>query len=365
MTRGLATADLGNALREIVRAGARIRATTLVAALLLGGCAATTPSQTASDPRNGDGLGGTGIKTAQVNPAGDGLGGTGIVGTISGFGSIIVNGLKLEFDRNTAVGTDGRPAALEELKVGQVIQGVATRKDGVLSLESLDIQHAVTGPITAVDFKSQSLTVLGQNVRLNLAGDKAATDAFRTLRAGDVVSISGLRTSDGTIIATRVDEQSNDGRLIVRGDASDVSAGRVRIGELDVPLLADASVTKPVAGDRVFVSGRMINGAFVPDVITSGGGMPFDKNVGAVSLEGYAPANGPLKLHGAAVSGALPPDVGANDRIIVAGRVDAPNQITATAISKVRTVVTIMKARGTQRPAATRPDLPRPERVVP
>ena len=84
------------------------------------------------DPRNGDGLGGTGIsaKTLASNPRGDGLGGTGIVGTISGFGSIIVNGLELQFDRNTAVGSDGRPAALDELRVGQVIEGVAHRKDG-------------------------------------------------------------------------------------------------------------------------------------------------------------------------------------------------------------------------------------------
>ena len=77
----------------------------------------------------------------------------------------------------------------------------------------------MTGPIAAVDYNTQTMTVLGQNVRLNLAGDKAALAAFRSLRTGDMVSVSGLRTSDGTIVATRVDEQNNDGRLIVRGEA--------------------------------------------------------------------------------------------------------------------------------------------------
>ncbi|TAK98407.1 MAG: hypothetical protein EPO08_19075 [Rhodospirillaceae bacterium] len=370
MTRGTATADRGGASRELAGRYRRARASALLlSAFLLAACATTPPSnQTAMDPRNGDGLGGTGISSKLAsNPNGDGLGGTGIVGTISGFGSIIVNGLELEFDRSTAVGTDGRPAALDELRIGQVIQGVAHRKDGRISLESLDIQHAVTGPIAAIDTNTQAMTVLGQTVRLNLAGDKAALEAFRTLRVGDVVSVSGLRDGTGAIVATRVDEQNNDGRMIVRGEAGDVSTGHVRIGGLDVPLAADATVSKPTAGERVFVSGRMINGAFVPDVITGGKGLPFDGGVSDVSLEGYVPAApGPVKIQGATIDGAaLPAGVSANDRIVVTGRISAPDQITATAITKIRTVVTIMKAHGSQRPSAVRPDAERPERVVP
>jgi hypothetical protein len=336
-------------------------------ALVLAACAASPkPTATAMDPRNGDGLGGTGISVAD-NRNGDGLGGTGIIGTISGFGSILVNGLKLEFDRATAVVNDGRPAALDELRVGQVIQGVARRRaDGRLYLETLDIQHAVSGPITAIDYKTQSMVVLGQNIRLNLAGDKAATKAFRTLRAGDVVSVSGLRLEDGTIVASRVDEQSHDGRLIVRGTADDVNAAAVRIGALSVPLAPDAAVSPPQAGARVFVSGRMINDAFVPDVIMGGSGLPFTDKVGEVSLEGYAPRSGPLKLHGAVIDGAaLPADITPDERIVVTGHVNAPDHVTATAVSKIRTVVTIMKANGSRRPAATRPDTNRPERVAP
>mgnify|MGYP003353501583 CR=1 FL=1 len=76
------------------------------------------------------------------------------------------------------------------------------------------------GPITAVDYAEQTLTVLGQNIRLNLAGDKTATDAFKTLRKGDLVSVSGLRLSDGSIIASRVDQHTDDGRVVVRGEAA-------------------------------------------------------------------------------------------------------------------------------------------------
>ena len=370
MIRGSAKADLWEATRIVAMARAAVRpAIALCAALAIAACASSPGAQqTAMDPRNGDGLGGTGITetAAADNPYGDGLGGTGIVGTISGFGSIIVNGLKLEFDRGTVVGNDGRPAGLDELRVGQVIQGVARKDVDGLYLERLDIQHAVAGPIAAIDYKAQMITVLGQKVLLNLAGDKAAIKSFKTLAKGDVVSVSGLRTHDGTIIATRVDQQGEDGRKLVRGDAAAVGDSKVRIGDLEVALTADAVVSAPAAGERVLISGRMIDGTFVPGVIIGGSGMPFDGAISDVSLEGYAPPSGPLKLHGLMIDGAeLPSDIGADDRIVVTGHVTAPNQVTATAVTKVRTVVTIMKASGTRRPAALRPETNRPERIAP
>ena len=347
-----------------------LRATAATLLLCLLGACATAPQQAALDPKNGDGLGGTGIKTAEANPRGDGIGGTGIVGTITGFGSIIVNGLELEFNTTTAVVSDGRPASLQDLRIGQVVQGVARTRDGKLTLDTLDIQHAVTGPITAVDQNAQTLTVLGQRIRLNLGGDKAALDAFKTLQAGDVVSVSGQRLADGTIVATRVDQKHDDGRVVVRGDVGALTASSLRIGDLDVPLAADTTVSAPKSGGHVFVSGRMINGQFAPDVINGGAALPFSANVADVSLEAYAPANAgggaSLSIHGVNITGAaLPPGTATNDRVIITGKIDGPDKVTAAAIAKVRTVVTVMQAQGSARPAAVRPDVPRFERVNP
>ena len=347
-----------------------LRATAAIALLTLLGACAASPQQAAFDPKNGDGLGGTGIKVAQASPRGDGIGGTGIVGTISGFGSIIVNGLELEFNNSTAVVADGRPASLQDLRVGQVVQGVARTREGKLTLDTLDIQHAVTGPISAIDANTQTMTVLGQRIRLNLGGDKIALDALKTLQAGDMVSVSGQRLADGTIIATRVDQKHDDGRVFLRGDVNAVTAASVRIGELDVPLTADITVSMPKAGGRVFVSGRMINGVFTPDVINGGNALPFSANVADVSLEAYAPVNagssGPLAIHGVNVTGAaLPPGTATNDRIVVTGRIDGPDKIAAATIAKVRTMVTILQAQGSARPAAVRPDTNRFERVNP
>ena len=48
--------------------------------------------------RDEDGIGGTGV-VADRHGGDDGIGGTGIMGTITGFGSILTNGLVVEFAR--------------------------------------------------------------------------------------------------------------------------------------------------------------------------------------------------------------------------------------------------------------------------
>jgi hypothetical protein len=334
---------------------------------LLAACASTPATVATLDPKNGDGIGGTGISTA-ANTRGDGIGGTGIRGTITGFGSILVNGLKLDFDHKTTVVADGKPVSLEALRVGQIVQGVARAKDGKLSLATLEIQHAVTGPLSAIDYAAQTLTVLGQNVRVNLAGDAAAIAAFRTLQAGDVVSVSGLRQADGTIVATRVDETSHDDRTLLRGVAASVTASSMRVGDLDVSL--PAGTAAPQAGERVFVAGRMINGRFMADMVSGTTPLAFGEDVKDVSLEAYAPSaaggSAPLVIDGISVGGAaLPAGTVLNDRIVVTGEISGPASMTAKTIGAARTVVTINTAKGSLRPAAIRPESGRPERVAP
>jgi hypothetical protein len=356
---------------DIQQSGGMLRgiAAGLVACAL---AACSTTFNTANAPRNGDGIGGTGIQHAQSHEKnGDGIGGTGVVGTISGFGSIIVNGLKLEFDPKTTVETDGKPATLESLKVGQVIRAVAGRKDGELYLDAIDIQHAVTGPVNAIDHNNQTMMVLGQKVRINLDGDNTAINAFKSLKIGDIVSVSGLRWTDGTIIATRVDEQSKGERPMVRGTAAIVSGDSVQVGGLTIPLDGTV-VSAPEAGAQVFAVGRMIDDQFVPDIVMGEAPLPFNEDVRDVSLEAYAPKasgdGGPVTIHGITVDDAtLPSGTALNDRILITGRITAPNKIIASGIEKVRTVVTIHAVRGAMRPAAVRPDAParRPERVAP
>lgn len=322
----------------------------------------------------GDGIGGTGIgdgisgtgMVAQVG--GDGIGGTGIVGTISGFGSIIVNGLKLEYDTKTAVESDGRPAALTDLKVGQVIEGLARRdRSGDLRLERLEIRHAVTGPISEIDHDNERLVVLGQTVRVNLAGDTAQQTAFTSLKIGDVVRVSGLRLEDGMIVASRLDQTDEDGRVLIRGPVGMASETSVTIGDLSIDLSDAALADTLAAGNRAFVAGRMLDEAFQADVVVAKRALPFDDTVTDVSLEGYVPqaAGAPLSVQGVPVSGlTLPSDVKPGDRVIITGQIGTDRSVIAREIERVRTVITVLRPTELMRPSQLRPTtIERPERI--
>ena len=212
--------------------------------------------------------------------------------------------------------------------------------------------------------------MLGQAIRTNMAGDKTAIESFKTLTTGDMVSVSGLRQADGTIIATRLDQHPDDGRVIVRGIARNVTTGSITVGGLTVPLSKETTITPVKDGGRVFVSGRMINGQFVADVIVGSAPLPFGSGVKDVSIEAYTPKSAAgvgLTIEGITIDGAtLPTGTMANDRMIITGQINGADRITATTIDKVRTFVTILKARGSLRPASIRPDNnPRPERLAP
>ncbi len=313
----------------------------------------------------GDGISGTGM-VAQVG--GDGIGGTGILGTISGFGSIIVNGLKLEYDTDTTVESDGRPAALTDLKVGQVIEGVARRgHDGDLRLERLEIRHAVTGPITSIDHDNERLVVLGQTVRVNLAGDGNKQMAFAALKVGDMVRVSGLRLEDGMIVASRLDQTDEDGRVLLRGPVSSASADTVTIGGLTVDL-SDAALADDVsAGERAFIAGRMLDDAFTAVVVVAKPALPFDNTVSDVSIEGYVPqeSGATISVQGVPVVGLdLPDYVKPGDRVVVTGRIGANGQVFAQEIERVRTVITVLRPTELMRPQQLRPaTIERPERI--
>ena len=313
----------------------------------------------------GDGIGGTGV-VAQVG--GDGIGGTGIVGTISGFGSIIVNGLKLDYDTDTTVESDGRPAALTDLKIGQVIEGVARRNaSGDLKLERLEIRHAVTGPISSIDHDSERLVVLGQTVSVNLAGDTNQKSAFGALKVGDTVRVSGLRLEDGLIVASRLDQTDEDGRVLVRGPVSLTSSTAISIGGLTIDL-SGAALADPLAtGNHAFVAGRMLDDMFAADVVIAKPALPFDATVTDVSLEGYMAQdrNTPLSVQGVPVTGLdLPNSIKAGDRVVVTGQISADRGVCAREIERVRTVITVLRPMVLMRPAQLRPPtIERPERI--
>lgn len=153
------------------------------------------------------GIGGTGALAQD-----GGIGGTGIVGTITGFASVCVNGLEVHYDEATPVSMNGRAVNAAELAVGQVIAVEAQPGARGLSARSIAVLNALEGPITAIG--AGRLEVMGQPVRLapGLAGPPAG------LAPGVAVRVSGLRAADGTVLATHLSRAPAAGAASAIGD---------------------------------------------------------------------------------------------------------------------------------------------------
>lgn len=167
----------------------------------------------------------------------------GVVGTIDGFGSVIVNGVHYVTD-GAQITVEGRPATEADLQVGYVVALTATPSpDGVGSTAaSINFGYDIIGPLTAVDPAQDRATVLGQTVTVNEltaygAGIEPASSAgLAQLAPGRILAISGFVGADGRILATRIELAAPDSELKVVGGVSDLDtvAATFVIGNLVV-----------------------------------------------------------------------------------------------------------------------------------
>jgi hypothetical protein len=201
-------------------------------------------------PQSDRGIGGTGVTQDDADPAAGrdrGIGGTGVIGTIRGFGSIIVNGVHISYPREASVRVDGRAGTTADLKIGQVVRVVARGRGDRLTTRSIEVTSEVVGPVDAV--ARQGLTVVGQQVSIS------SLKGGQQWRVGDVVAVSGLRRPDGTIVASLVERRSAD-RVRIAGVAAPAPDGGVRIGGAKL-----ADLPTEFIGNRISLEGALVDGA--------------------------------------------------------------------------------------------------------
>ncbi|HMF27429.1 MAG TPA: DUF5666 domain-containing protein, partial [Candidatus Cybelea sp.] len=128
--------------------------------------AGTTPSQPP------DGISGTRASPAPRAATGgaqtedDGIGGTGIVGTITGFASVCVNGIEVHVDASTRVDANGAAFAPNRLAIGHVVAVDARGHGPEVHARRISVLFEVAGPITAIDRSGGRIHVMGQAVDL-------------------------------------------------------------------------------------------------------------------------------------------------------------------------------------------------------
>ncbi len=162
----------------------------------LAACVSAQPNMAvaANDEDKDIGIGGTGML---ANTGGSGLGGTGIVGEITGFGSIFVNGIEIEYDNETAFTIDGKTAAPQQLEIGDLVEVLTTDASKHTQAQVINLRHEIIGKVESVEPQTYSFTVHGQSV-------VQAIHKVVLPEVGTTVAVSGFRIDEQTILATRV-----------------------------------------------------------------------------------------------------------------------------------------------------------------
>lgn len=265
------------------------------------------------------GIGGTGVLADR------GIGGTGIVGTITGFGSILVNGFEVDVPADLPVSTDDGVVTPAVLRRGQVVALTADPSGGRLTARSLEVRHVVAGPVTAVDRSAGIVRVMGQSVRMT---SDTLGDRLDGIRPGMALRISGLRDGAGEIHASRVDRLPAGRPDVLTGavtavDRHGFSVAGVRIGR---PPPSGLSV-----GDEVSVRGAYDGGRLTAAALRLWPRVPFGGRVRTLSVEGYLarPRSGRgFRLDGMTVQPPAAAGAAPGQRVVIDGSVGHGDRFT-------------------------------------
>lgn len=181
-------------------------------------------------------------------------------GPISGFGSIIINGVRYDDSAAKVVLDDDNNARSADLRLGMMAQ-VESQKDANASTAraiSIATRSYVQGPISTISPGINQLTVLGITVTVTPTTVFDNVVGLSVLVLNDRVEIHGIPDASGNLTATRIEKSSaTEARLI--GTVQNAATGRFTLGGITVlyqpaSLIGFSSVTN---GSAVRVKGNL------------------------------------------------------------------------------------------------------------
>ncbi|HHJ13793.1 MAG TPA: hypothetical protein ENJ79_05355 [Gammaproteobacteria bacterium] len=244
-----------------------------------------------------------------------GIGGTGKIasGTITGFGSIFVNGVRYDIDNaDITVDEDNINKSQADLHIGMVVTvvGTANATSGTATTVTYDsvVEGPVTGLTPSVDGLSQTFSVLGVSARIDQATVFDNNDpefTFSSIADNDLVKLSGFFDTSNTLVVTYIrktgvfDPFSPSGEAEIKGTVSNAPPGGAQpangdtfdIGAITVTLTAGAQLDAALGGavndgDFVEVKGTLTSATSMDAILVE----PEDPALGSdgdeVELEG-------------------------------------------------------------------------------
>jgi hypothetical protein len=191
-----------------------------------------------------------------------------VTGAISGFGSVIVNGVHYESD-SANVTLEGHSGTVGQLKVGEVVHLKAgIDAQGNAHAQTIDQGRLIQGVVQAVDVGLGTLTIAGQVIKVDNATSFDASIPGGTLagiKAGDRVEVHGFVSASGEALATRIEmADAGDNEIEVTGPLSalDTVAKRFTVGtqvvDYKTATLEGFPASGPVDGDIVEAQGTTL-----------------------------------------------------------------------------------------------------------
>jgi hypothetical protein len=195
-----------------------------------------------------------------------GTGGTGIssFGSISGFGSVIVNRIKFD-DLHASIRVDGDSATTADLRIGMVasvqgIRGTTTSLGTANSIEVWSIAQGVVSQVSAGQFNLAGMTLQTSNatvfegissaallmpgMRLTVWGLQASADAKSWAATRVAVSSASTTVSSG-LVQVAGSQRSLNGLILTGSLADNLTAGQ----------LARVQGSLSASGDSLLVTG--------------------------------------------------------------------------------------------------------------
>lgn len=201
-------------------------------------------------------------------------------GTLNGFGSIIVNGVRFDESMATISDDSGALRSASALKLGMrlAVDSGAVDASGAARASKVRFGSGIKGPVGAVNAGASTLVVLGQTVDVTSSTifDDSLASGLAAVAVGAVVEVHGLPdTATGRLVATRIESAAGTSsyKLIGTVASLNTTAKTFGIGAASISYAGAASVPSSLANGltlRVVLATTAVGGVWQATVLGDG-----------------------------------------------------------------------------------------------
>lgn len=201
-------------------------------------------------------------------------------GTLNGFGSVIVNGVRFDDSAATVTDDSGGLRTASHLKLGMrvSVDSGAVDAAGNAKASAIRFGSELVGPVASVDTTASTLVVLGQTIDVTSTTvfDDSLAAGLGAVAAGAAVEVHGLPdAATGRLVATRIESASTATSYKLRGTVAslDTTAKTFQIGAAVVSYASATGVPTTLANGstvRVLLATTPVSGVWQATSMGSG-----------------------------------------------------------------------------------------------